>query len=238
MRTRLHVWAPPSPDWCADTTEGAGVRFSTSFCLPSSLFSLIQHVTCVQHRLSTCWTRWSDVAPRRVFIAHGKAERKCGSFNLGRKKPKKTKTATNSSFNRVPPPVSVAVWGIVSAHRAGTSPSALGTIRAPLRSQLAEEPPPYQLMDESTGMPARPPPRRHLNWWVPLSSPNAGPSNGAGETTTFIPKIIKTHGGSESQVCHRLISQHSAAGGAGWGHPRIDRWSFLFAFACHVVISH
>ena len=108
-----------------------------------------------QHLLNSL--EWCG-ASEGFYRTDGKAERKCGSFNLGRKKTKKPKTATNSSFNRVPPPVSVAVWGIVSARQAGTSPSALGTIRAPLRSQLAEEPPPYQLMDESTGMPAPPPP--------------------------------------------------------------------------------
>lgn len=67
--TAPHLSAALSPDWCADTTEGAGVRFSASFRLPSSLFSFNPTRDVCSHRLSTCWTRWSDVEPRRVFIA-------------------------------------------------------------------------------------------------------------------------------------------------------------------------
>lgn len=50
-----------------------------------------------------------------------------------------------------------------------------------------QQTPPYQLMDEYTGMSACSP-RWHLKWWVPLSRPNTGLSN---ETNTFIPRDNK-----------------------------------------------
>lgn len=79
-------------------------------------------------------------------------------------------------------PVAAAVWGIVSARGAGTSPSALETISGGAASLsvngwVHRNVGPFPL-------------RRHLNWWVPLSGPIGDRQTGWGDDH-FPPKDNK-----------------------------------------------